>query len=487
MKIMDALKKLKLSRSVKTTTSIVILQGGVYIAKSDGFDELQEHYFTPIDQPQSWKNVIVEACEKAGVTNSSASVILGSHLYQSFQIDNPNLPKEELAGALPFLVKDLITDRIADIVADGIETINGKLQVYISQVTTLHTLIDALSPLSIQINNVTPDELLWAYSQPEDGSFMLLNHSQSADFKLLAFNNAHLHLNRSLRGITAPLTGDQANSFQMDSLALELQRSLDYLSSQLHGVSINNLFFRCDDEDDALLALELQNRLGVKVASLLVDEPRAFRSGEVLAWLALFNTPSINLFHETLKPKTDYFTLQNVMISWGVGLALSIAVVGYYQWQIYNLETTINANSLKESNYKQELATLNKKLESHKPSAAKLAAIKRLNDDIQSKKASLKVIDNFDEGMQVGYSGVMSSLTQLGKGNISLNKIYISGDKVNFAGYARTPDVIPRWVQSFDSELHLVGRTFDQLEIKTDDKGLVSFILNTKASEGNHE
>lgn len=137
MKIMDALKKLKLSRSVKTTTSIVILQGGVYIAKSDGFDELQEHYFTPINQPQSWKDVIVEACEKAGVTNSSASVILGSHLYQSFQIDNPNLPKEELTGALPFLVKDLITDRIADIVADGIETINGKLAWKLSSGTSL--------------------------------------------------------------------------------------------------------------------------------------------------------------------------------------------------------------------------------------------------------------------------------------------------------------------------------------------------------------
>jgi len=116
---------------------------------------------------------------------------------------------------------------------------------------------------------------------------MLLTHNKSAEFKLLAFSEDRLHLNRSLRGIMAPLTGDNANSFQLDSLALELQRSLDYLSAQLHGVNINHLYFRCDDEDDAILASELQNRLGVKVASLVVDEPRVFRSGELLAWLGL--------------------------------------------------------------------------------------------------------------------------------------------------------------------------------------------------------
>lgn len=485
MKIMHALKKLKIPYSVKATTSIVILQGGIYIAKNDGFGELKEHYFTPTNSSSDWQSVITEACHKADVTHTSANVIFGSHLYQSFQIDNPNLPKEELSGALPFLVKDLINDRIADIVADGIETINGKIQVYISQVATLRALMDLLTPLSIQIINIAPDELLWGYSKPEASSFMLLNHSQSAEFKLLAFDHGHLHLNRSLRGITAPLTDDHTNGFQMDSLALELQRSLDYLSSQLHGVNIHHLYFRCDDENDALLASELQNRLGVQVASLLVDEPRAFRSGEVLAWLALFNTPNINLFHESLKPKKDYFSLQNVMASWGLGIALGLAIVAVYQWDIHILESKINAGLQEESAYKQKLESLNRELDSHKPSAAKLAAIKRLNEDVQSKQASLKVIENFDEDMQVGYSGVMSSLTQLGKGNISLNKIYISGDEVNFEGVARTPDVIPKWVQDFDSELHLVGRIFDQLEIKTDDKGLVSFILNTKTSEGN--
>jgi MSHA biogenesis protein MshI len=126
-------------------------------------------------------------------------------------------------------------------------------------------------------------------------------------------------------------------------------------------------------------------------------------------------------------------------------------------------------------------------LAGHKPSAAKLAAIKRLKDDINAKKASLKMIDNFDEGMQVGYSGLMSSLTQIGKGNISLTKIYISGNDVNFTGFARTPDVVPSWIQSFESELHLVGRTFAQLDIKTDEKGVVSFTLNTTVSKESNE
>ena len=43
-------------------------------------------------------------------------------------------------------------------------------------------------------------------------------------------------------------------------------------------------------------------------------------------------------------------------------------------------------------------------------------------------------------------------LGKLGKGNISLTKIYISGEDVNFVGYARTPDVVPNWIQSFENE-----------------------------------
>ena len=482
--MMDAFKKLKLSRSVKVTTSIVILQGGIYIAKTDDGEQLTEQSFTPIDQPQAWKSELVKACQQIGLSDCNANVVIGSHLYQSFQIENPNLPKEDLTGALPFLVKDLISDRVSDIVADGIESTKGKMQVYISQVATIKAILELLASLSINIVNVTPDELMWKYSQLEQNNFMLLSHSRSAEFKLLAFNDGNLQLNRSLRGITAPLTGGLSDSFQLDSLALELQRSLDYLSAQLNGVNINHLYFRCDDEDDALLALELQNRLGVKVASLVVDEARVFRSGEVLSWLGLFNQANINLYNDRLKPKVDYFTLPAVILSWGVGLALTGLVFGYYHWQVSQLDSQIVSLSSQERTKNQELSRLTKQLESHKPSAAKLAAIKRLKDDIESKQASLRVIDNFDEGMQIGYSGVMSSLTQLGKGNISLTKIYISGEDVNFTGYARTPDVIPSWVQSFDSELHLIGRTFDQLEIKTDEEGLVSFILNTKAAEG---
>ncbi len=312
---------------------------------------------------------------------------------------------------------------------------------------------------------------------------MLLSHSSSAEFKLLAFKEGNLHLNRSLRGITAPLTGALSDSFQLDSLALELQRSLDYLSAQLHVVNINHLYFRCDDEDDAELSTELQKRLGVQVTSLLVDEPRVFRSGEVLSWLGLFNTFDINLYDSRLKPKVDRFTLQNVIISWGVGLAVVGMIVGYYQWKLNQLDNHLTVLSSQEQSYQQELGSLNQQLENHKPSAAKLAAIKRLQEDIESKKSSLKVIDNFDEGMQIGYSGVMSSLAQLGKGNISLTKIYISGENVNFVGYARTPDMVPSWIQSFENELHLIGRTFDQLDIKTDEKGLVSFVLNTKSAE----
>ncbi len=480
---MDVFKKLKLFSSIKKiTASIVILQGGIYISRSDGKQELIKQHVTQLEQSTEWQEVLVSACKKIDLSHCHVNVIIGSHLYQSFQIENPNLTKEELSGALPFLVKDFINDRVSEIVADGVEIATGKLQVYVSQIATIKKIIDTLKSLSIQVVNVTPDELMWQHFQAEESCFMLLTHSSATEFKLLAFNGNNLLLNRSLRSITGPLTADK-QFFQLDSLALELQRSLDYLSAQLHRIDINNFYFLCDNEDDVVLTSELQKRLDIKVSSVLVDDPKVLLLGEVLGWLGLFNSADINLYNNKLKSKPDFFTIKNVAASWLFVFIFMSAIFGHYQWQEYQVEQRITKLSAQEQQNQKYLANLKKQLENHKPSIAKLAEIAKLQQDIKSKKMLLEVLERFDHNMQTGYSGLRNSLAQLGKNNVSLTKICISGNDINFTGYARSPDAIPRWIRNFENELHLDGRTFDQLDIETNKNGLMSFVLSTKVIE----
>ena len=126
---------------------------------------------------------------------------------------------------------------------------------------------------------------------------------------------------------------------------------------------------------------------------------------------------------------------------------------------------------------------MNKKLAAHKPSPAKLAAVDRLREDVKTKQESLKVISSFDSQLQVGYSGIMSGLSSIDRSDISLTSIDIKNGKMNIQGLAKSPEVIPSWVQQFKNEMNLVGRTFESLSISRDENNVVIFSLRSKSGD----
>ncbi|MFA0544591.1 MSHA biogenesis protein MshI, partial [Vibrio sp. 10N.222.52.B7] len=69
----------------------------------------------------------------------------------------------------------------------------------------------------------------------ELSNFILLQRSANSHFKLGAFVENTVCFQRSIRSVVPPLTGVASSALQLDGLALELQRSIDYLSSQIKG------------------------------------------------------------------------------------------------------------------------------------------------------------------------------------------------------------------------------------------------------------
>ncbi|MGT0149794.1 hypothetical protein ACT691_10260 [Vibrio metschnikovii] len=88
---------------------------------------------------------------------------------------------------------------------------------------------------------------------------------------------------------------------QLDGLALELQRSIDYLSSQLKGVALHQLKVCCDDEDHTQLVAALNERLNVKASPLSEEQTTAAIWRRVLAhYLPLMTRPTLNLLSAAL-------------------------------------------------------------------------------------------------------------------------------------------------------------------------------------------
>ncbi|EGR4180345.1 MSHA biogenesis protein MshI [Vibrio cholerae] len=451
-----------------------------------------EHlYFTSDDlspippqplQQQSWQAVLVQTLQKHAVHDVQIHLVLHSQLYQTYQIEQPSIPREEWSAALPFLLKDMLSEKVTDVVADAHPLPgNGKVQTYVISKRTILELQSMAVSAGLTLGRVIPEQAIWGLVGGELSHFLLLHRSMGGSFKLDAFVDRQCSFQRTLRGITAPVTDNAASALQLDSLALELQRSIDYLSAQLKGGSLQQLKVCCDGEDQQALITGLNERLSVRASGL---DGEATICGEQLARYAR-NIPqeTINFYQDHLKPKREKFTLTNLLLAWlalSVVLLLGYAGVGYQNWVIQQQwqEQQQHNQSLTE-----QAANLRQQVAVHLPSPAKQAAIGRIKQEISSKQQALDAIGQFDVAQQTGYSGVLNSLAQLARSDISLSSITLDSSQLNVQGLARDPAAIPNWISQFKQELHLMGRSFEQLKIGRNDQDMITFELNTQRGE----
>lgn len=324
-----------------------------------------------------WQKTLVATLQQAHLTDITVDVVLNSNLYQNYQIEKPNVPQEELSLTLPFLLKDLISEKVADIVADATTLpTSSKLQVYVVPKTLVLGLANKLNAIKICLGRVLVEEDIWARVSPDSERFILLQRSQGSGYKVSAFVDNRCVFQRSIRGVTPPLTGVETSGLQLDGIALELQRSIDYLSSQLRGATLHHMKVCCDEEDDSELAKELDERLSVKVSPL---SSSIVECGTLLVQFDVEDGLSaINLYPQHLQPKVERFTLNNVAIFSAILLAAFGAVYGYTAWQNDRLDQQLNVLQSQEKEFSQQLTSLNQRLAKHRPSPEKVHAVERL-------------------------------------------------------------------------------------------------------------
>lgn len=429
-----------------------------------------------------WQKTLVLALQQANLTDITVDVVLNSNLYQNYQIEKPNVPQEELSLTLPFLLKDLISEKVTDIVADATPLpTSNKLQVYVVPKSLVVGLANKLTVAKVTLGRVLVEDDIWARSSLDSERFVLLQRSQGSSYKVSAFVENRCVFQRTIRGVAAPLIGVASSGLQLDGIALELQRSIDYLSSQLRGSTLHHMKVCCDEEDNDELAKELDERLSVKVSPLSTSR---VDSGSLLARFAADEVHSgINLYPHHLKPKVERFTLNNVTLASLVLITAFTSLYGYFAWQNAQLEQQIKIVKSQEREFNQQLVSLNQRLAKHRPSPEKVHAVERLKEEIQSKQDSLAAVSRYDDGQQAGYSGVMQSLAQLGRNDISLSSIQMDADNLDIKGMARDPKSIPNWVNQFKNEINLVGRSFEKLKITRNEQNVLTFELRTKEEE----
>jgi MSHA biogenesis protein MshI len=428
-----------------------------------------------------WTHALHAAVDGLDVKGSDCKIVLGSEYYQSYQIDTPKVPKEEWPVALPFLLKDVIAERISDVVVDAVELpTRGKSQAYVIKKAQLEQLKAACESQQLILSQVVPDNEVWAKVPTEQDHYLLLHRAQKENFAVAAITDNKTVFQRGIRGIVAPLTSSPAGGLQFDSLALEVQRSVDYLSASFKQVHFNHLFVVCDEEDTPRLLEELNSRLSVNVAAL----PESWESvGELLTKTATSNEFDVNLYPDHLRPKRELFTLATTLVCWALLSLMILGSVLYYNYQKNQIDKKWVSVEQQVTALASEQARLQQRLSQHVATKSKLDAAERLEKDIEAKRVSLSAVGRFDESQRSGFSGVMSALANIDRDDVALSAIYISADKLSFEGLAKDPASVPSWLKEFKQEVNLVGRSFESLNIGRNEDGVVTFKIDSKAGK----
>jgi MSHA biogenesis protein MshI len=187
-----------------------------------------------------WPRALQSLFSRTQLTGSPVRVLLPANLFQQVQIEKPEVPDDELAGALPWAVKDFVNESVLQLSFDYYElptnpAARPRLAVVCVPKIRMQLIAQGVNAVAV-LQSVSTEELALAdlLGQKEQMQ-LLLYQVPGQDVSLLAVHRGQLCFSRQLRGFAqlAEQAISNLNPDMLDNLSLEIQRSLDYLVSQL--------------------------------------------------------------------------------------------------------------------------------------------------------------------------------------------------------------------------------------------------------------
>lgn len=180
-------------------------------------------------------------------THSKIVLVLPPERYQILQLDKPVLPESEINQALPWLIKDLLNWPLDDVVLDYLDdvaSVQRKISVVVSQKSYLWPICKMLQYRQHDLLSIVPDEWLALHLLPRQVTpLLLLAQSGQQDLMVQIIRDGQLYVSRKLRGFNriTEYSLAELTAGILDSLLLEVQRSMDYFEAQLRQAPVRDI------------------------------------------------------------------------------------------------------------------------------------------------------------------------------------------------------------------------------------------------------
>ncbi|MFT5755762.1 MAG: MSHA biogenesis protein MshI [Alteromonadaceae bacterium] len=212
----------------------------------------------------------------------ACQVVLSSEQYQIIQVNKPNVPESEILGALKWQVKDLVPYSPENMILDYFDgpILVGtaeKINVVCAELSVLKKIVERLKKEDLPVTMITIAEFAFAKLLPVQSSpCLLVCQREDEEILLLIVQDGHVYFHRRLRGYTQISTKseDELAMTVIDSLSLEIQRSIDYFERQLKQAPIKSIKVIIPIANEGFLARKLAENTHIPVE--LLSMPAGF-------------------------------------------------------------------------------------------------------------------------------------------------------------------------------------------------------------------
>lgn len=219
-----------------------------------------------------WSDVFLALLNEHQLVGSEISVVLGREFYQTFDIEKPNVEEAELLASLPFSIKDLVSESVFDLVVDYFDMPfqqrkGEQVTVICSPKSRVLMIRDMILGAGCKLNGITTEELALTRLLGEHSEANILLSQQNNELVLTVVKEGQLYFTHRVRGFNelVALPMEEVENALLDGLSLEIQRALDYISSQLRINAIGVLYIALVCPDIKLLAEKLGTYLARNV------------------------------------------------------------------------------------------------------------------------------------------------------------------------------------------------------------------------------
>ncbi|WP_286262996.1 hypothetical protein [Thalassotalea atypica] len=232
----------------------------------------------PVEQ-ENYLGALKSVLAQKSIT-ANVQLVLSSSQYQMVQVDKPNIPDDEINAALKWQVKDLVTvepeDMIVDYFSGPIQAGGAeKINVVCARKSSLAPLVEQFEKSGLSLKSITTEEFAFAGLLPhKEQAVLLVCQQPNEEIVILIVKASQIYFHRRLRGYTqiANKTPEELSFGIIDSLSLEIQRSMDYFERQLKQPPIKDIQLLLPIKAEQYLASKLAENTLATVNVLSLDE-----------------------------------------------------------------------------------------------------------------------------------------------------------------------------------------------------------------------